>query len=261
MARTRMRPNERRRHRFYHLVQMFRLTRGVDGDVAEAGCYRGCSSFLLCRERLAEDARFTGDGYHAIDSFNGISKPRPIDGRPAAERWNQRAFCDTSPEMFRHVLKEFPDLRLHVGWVPAILYGETTDERPVSPPTAAEGVDVSSRSREPRATPRPAGPDVAPARCSSGALADRRYRFVHIDVDVYEPTLACLEFFWPRLSPGGAIVIDDYGPPLLSTDDAESPLSDLWCGCVPAVIEFTTRHQIPLAILETGNAVVFKRGM
>jgi len=34
--------------------------------------------------------------------------------------------------------------------------------------------------------------------------------FVHIDVDLYEPTLQCLEFFFPRLSEGGIIVCDDY---------------------------------------------------
>lgn len=35
-------------------------------------------------------------------------------------------------------------------------------------------------------------------------------RFVHVDVDMYEPTKAALEFFWDYLVPGGCIVIDDY---------------------------------------------------
>ena len=35
--------------------------------------------------------------------------------------------------------------------------------------------------------------------------------FVHIDVDLYQPTLDSLEFFYPRLHKGGVIVIDDYG--------------------------------------------------
>jgi len=41
-------------------------------------------------------------------------------------------------------------------------------------------------------------------------LPDNKYRFIHIDVDMYEPTLGCLKYFWPRLIPGGIIVCDDY---------------------------------------------------
>jgi hypothetical protein len=39
---------------------------------------------------------------------------------------------------------------------------------------------------------------------------DRRFAFVHIDVDLYEPTRDSMAFFYPRLSPGGIIVCDDY---------------------------------------------------
>ena len=42
-------------------------------------------------------------------------------------------------------------------------------------------------------------------------IADRQYALVHIDVDIYSATESCLRFFWPRLSPGGTIVVDDYG--------------------------------------------------
>lgn len=39
----------------------------------------------------------------------------------------------------------------------------------------------------------------------------RKFSFVHIDVDLYQPTLESLNFFFPRLVDGGCIVIDDYG--------------------------------------------------
>jgi Macrocin-O-methyltransferase (TylF) len=42
-------------------------------------------------------------------------------------------------------------------------------------------------------------------------LADHRFALVHIDVDLYEPTRAALEFFHPRLSPGAVMICDDYG--------------------------------------------------
>lgn len=42
-------------------------------------------------------------------------------------------------------------------------------------------------------------------------MADRRFSLVHIDVDIYRPTLDALEFFWDRVTPGGMVVCDDYG--------------------------------------------------
>ncbi|MCP5182116.1 MAG: class I SAM-dependent methyltransferase [Pseudomonadales bacterium] len=42
-------------------------------------------------------------------------------------------------------------------------------------------------------------------------VADRRFALVHIDVDLYQPTRDALEFFYPRMVPGGMILCDDYG--------------------------------------------------
>jgi len=38
----------------------------------------------------------------------------------------------------------------------------------------------------------------------------KQFSFVHIDVDMYDPTFKSLEFFFPRLVKGGIIVCDDY---------------------------------------------------
>jgi O-methyltransferase len=40
-------------------------------------------------------------------------------------------------------------------------------------------------------------------------MADE-YAFVSLDVDLYQPILAGLEYFYPRLSAGGYIFIHDY---------------------------------------------------
>ena len=42
-------------------------------------------------------------------------------------------------------------------------------------------------------------------------VADRRFAFVHIDVDLYQPTLDSLRFFYERTSSRGMILCDDYG--------------------------------------------------
>lgn len=38
-----------------------------------------------------------------------------------------------------------------------------------------------------------------------------RFKFLHIDVDLYQPTWDSLAFFYERMVPGGIIVMDDYG--------------------------------------------------
>lgn len=42
-------------------------------------------------------------------------------------------------------------------------------------------------------------------------VEERRFSFVHIDVDLYQPTRDSIRFFYPRVNPGGIIVCDDYG--------------------------------------------------
>lgn len=51
------------------------------------------------------------------------------------------------------------------------------------------------------------------------------YALVNIDADLYLPTKAALEFFYPRLSPGGVIFVHDYNAK--------------WLGVVQAVEEFS----------------------
>lgn len=40
---------------------------------------------------------------------------------------------------------------------------------------------------------------------------DHQFRLVHIDVDLKEPTVASLEFFYPRMVTGGVFLLDDHG--------------------------------------------------
>lgn len=80
-------------------------------------------------------------------------------------------------------------------------------------------------------------------------LPEQTYRFVHVDVDLHDSTLDSLEYFYPRMSPGGIIVIDDYGP---------WP-TGVWPGCAKAVRTFCDRTGVPHTALDTGNAVIVKR--
>lgn len=41
--------------------------------------------------------------------------------------------------------------------------------------------------------------------------SEQMFSFVHIDVDLHQPTLDALQYFYPRMSPHGIIISDDYG--------------------------------------------------
>jgi hypothetical protein len=72
-----------------------------------------------------------------------------------------------------------------------------------------------------------------------------RFRLVHIDLDLYQPTLDSLQFFYPRTNAGGVFVLDDYG--------------HLTCpGVRQAVDEFFADKQEPVIESVCGTAFVFK---
>jgi O-methyltransferase len=83
-----------------------------------------------------------------------------------------------------------------------------------------------------------------PARFAE--VKDRRFAFVHIDVDLYQPTRDTLEFFYPRVNPGGVMVCDDYG-------------STLCHGARKAMDEFMADKPESLFQIPTGQALVVKR--
>lgn len=45
---------------------------------------------------------------------------------------------------------------------------------------------------------------------STSGLEDLRFSFVHLDVDLHDATLAGLDYFYPRLLPGGIILTHDF---------------------------------------------------
>ena len=45
---------------------------------------------------------------------------------------------------------------------------------------------------------------------TAGPVVNMKFSFVHLDVDIYQSTLDCLNFFYPRMSKGGIIISHDY---------------------------------------------------
>ena len=76
---------------------------------------------------------------------------------------------------------------------------------------------------------------------------DGSYCLVHLDCDLYAPTYAALAYFYPRLVPGGYIIVHDYG-------------SLRWDGLEKAIEEFfADKPEFPIMLPDScGSAVVRK---
>lgn len=73
------------------------------------------------------------------------------------------------------------------------------------------------------------------------------YAFVYVNVDIYESTLDCCRWFWPRLQKGGIMFIGRYG--FFRYRYAARAAADLY---------FADKPEKPI-VLPTGDAVVIKR--
>ena len=76
-------------------------------------------------------------------------------------------------------------------------------------------------------------------------LEDRQYAFVHVDVDLYQSTLDCCAYFYPRLTPGGILLFDEYG---WASAHGEKTAVDEY---------FADKPERPIVLL-TGQAFVLK---
>ena len=63
------------------------------------------------------------------------------------------------------------------------------------------------------------------------------FAFVNLDFDLYKPTLAGLEFFYPMMAPGGIILVHDYFQDYVLSDKSLS-----FQGVKEAVDDFSNKH-------------------
>lgn len=73
-----------------------------------------------------------------------------------------------------------------------------------------------------------------------------KFALVSMDADLYNPTKAGLEFFYPRLVPGGIIIVHDYNPD--------------WPGIMKAVNDFSDAIKEPIIPLpdQDSSVMIFK---
>lgn len=67
---------------------------------------------------------------------------------------------------------------------------------------------------------------------------------LRLDGDWYDSTICCLEHLFPKVRPGGLIIIDDYA---------------IWDGCTRAVHDYLSKHQRTEAIRQFADLVSYIR--
>lgn len=190
----------------YFLARYFLHATELGGAYAECGVFRGTSALFLCRAARTRRPGYAGEGLHLIDSFEGLSEPSDDD-------------------LF--------DAR-----------GENGSVTRAGVPRGSLAAPLDVVKHALRDFPE-AGIHQGWIPEVFGKLPEARWAFVHVDVDLFEPTRDCLEYFFPRLCEGGVIICDDYVAPLFP-------------GAQRAWDRFCEQNDLPFLVLDTGQSVILK---
>jgi hypothetical protein len=163
---------------------------GVPGDYVECGVWRGGSSMLaaLTFARAEEQGR----RLWLYDTFEGMTEPTDRD----------RAFDSATP-----ISDQWGDYRTETGFTLAY---------------ASLG-EVEANMQAAGIAPDRLEYVVGPVEETIPARAPEQISLLRLDTDWYSSTRHELEHLYPKLSPGGVLIVDDYGH---------------WAGAREAVDEF-----------------------
>lgn len=150
----------------------------LPGDFVECGVWRGGN--VMIAKALNEDSTMPRK-FYLYDTFAGMSAPTEADktytGSDAAATYRERVRGD------------------HVDWVYASLDDVRGNFREVG--LLDESVVFVKGKVE--------------DTLKSAANLPEKISILRLDTDFYESTRAELEILYPRLQPGGILIIDDYG--------------------------------------------------
>jgi len=187
------------------LVQYLLATLGLPGARAECGVYRGATALLMCHAWRSRQPEFRGDDLYLIDSYSGTSASTAQDRIPVRDAGGTTRMDDFFPA------------------------GKTDTSPELVRGFFSEFPNVNIC----------AGwiPQVF------ATLPEREWAFVHLDLSLYEPTLASLDYFYPRLARGGVILCD----------------GSIFCpGVTRAWEEYCTRHELAYVTLGHREVVLVK---
>jgi len=179
---------------------------GIDGAIVECGVWRGGSMRAAARTLLSLGV--TDRDLFLYDTFEGMTEPTPADvdrhGR-SATRWMTR-YGTTESGASRWCSASVDDVRTNM---------------------ASGGYPIERCTLVP-----------GPVEKTIPGVTPDRIAILRLDTDWYESTAHELEHLFPRLAPGGVLIVDDYGH---------------WQGARRAVDEYLDRTAVPLLLHRTDD--------
>ncbi|MEY4487932.1 MAG: hypothetical protein RIQ79_440 [Verrucomicrobiota bacterium] len=166
--------------RLHSLIQSVRylVKNKIPGDLVECGVWRGGSMFAAAKTLI--ELGDTQRGLYLYDTFTGMVAPTEFDvsskGIKAADKFEKRKLDDDSSDWCLASHEEVSSIMGRSGY-------------------PAAGLHLVKGKVE----------DTLPAQ------APQQIAFLRLDTDWYESTLHELQTLYPRLAPGGVLIIDDYG--------------------------------------------------
>jgi hypothetical protein len=172
---------------------------GIPGEFVECGVWRGGSSMLAALTLMAEGD--TGRGLYLYDTFEGMSEPsekdgkfEPLDVRAKWESLHKGSHNDWCYSPLQEVRRNV----LSTGYPDGRLHfvkGKVEDTLPGTIP--------------------------------------ERVAILRLDTDFFESTYHELTHLYPRLVPGGVLILDDYGT---------------WCGAKEAVDRYFREQNLVMLL-------------
>jgi O-methyltransferase len=188
--------------RLYALIQAVRYVAAaaVPGGIVECGVWRGGS--MMAAARTLIECRDAGRELYLFDTYEGMSPPTSrdvaLDGQSATVLLGEQDRSDPASAWCQAGLEDVRAAMATTGYEPGrvrFIKGKVEETIPRSAP--------------------------------------QRIAVLRLDTDWYESTRHELEHLYPRLSPGGVLIIDDYGH---------------WAGCRQAVDEYFASRNINLLL-------------
>ena len=184
--------------RIYALVQAveYITQREIPGDIVECGVWKGGSMMAVAQTLLAlnQPTRHL----YLFDTFAGMTKPSDLDGSVAVDKFEDRKIDDSSSNWAYAALDEVKQVVYRTGYDPAKIHfvkGKVEDTLPEKTP--------------------------------------EKIALLRLDTDWYESTKHELIHLFPRLSPGGVLILDDY---------------NRWPGARKATDEFFAENNISMLL-------------
>jgi len=172
----------------------------IPGDIVECGVWRGGSMMAIAKTLI--EAGDTDRHLHLYDTFEGMTEPAEHDKRHDGRHATEMLAAATS--------------RSSAIWAYASLEDVQESMRETEYP--ADHIHYYKGKVE----------DTIPENIPD------RISILRLDTDWYESTKHELEQLWPRLVPGGVLLLDDYG---------------WWDGARRAVDEWLEETKLPLLLL------------